>query len=233
MTEQMTNALQVIEQNVRQRELLEDFDAIQMARTPEVLRKFVVGAQAMDHPAQGWAQCVLELQIKYDDIRRAKINAELIQIEIDDLEKAGDPKSMLNAKLKRIDLEAQDRAMLGAIREFQSLYAIYKSFDKRYTRDELDASQVEYWQNRLTRQALQEQQSRQLGIGPGNLEALREIELSPLALPAPMDALKLPGGFNVSEVVRTEDRFLATPAADDPATVQQRYLETEIGRAHV
>ena len=226
MTEQMTNALQVIEQNVRQRELLEDFDAIQMARTPEVLRKFVVGAQAMDHPAQGWAQCVLELQIKYDDIRRAKINAELIQIEIDDLEKAGDPKSMLNAKLKRIDLEAQDRAMLGAIREFQSLYAIYKSFDKRYTRDELDASQVEYWQNRLTRQALQEQQSRQLGIGPGNLEALREIELSPLALPAPMDALKLPGGFNVSEVVRTEDRFLATPAADDPATVQQRYLET-------
>jgi len=27
-------------------------------------------------------------------------------------------------------------------------------------------------------------------------------------------------------VVRTEDRFLATPAADDPATVQQRYLET-------
>ena len=137
MTEQMTNALQVIEQNVRQRELLEDFDAIQMARTPEVLRKFVVGAQAMDHPAQGWAQCVLELQIKYDNIRRAKINAELIQIEIDDLEKAGDPKSLLNAKLKRIDLEAQDRAMLGAIREFQSLYAIYKSFDKRYTRDEL------------------------------------------------------------------------------------------------
>ena len=38
MTEQMTNALQVIEQNVRQRELLEDFDAIQMARTPEVLQ---------------------------------------------------------------------------------------------------------------------------------------------------------------------------------------------------
>jgi hypothetical protein len=226
MTEQMTDALQVIERNVQQQELLDDFNAIQMARTPEVLRKFVIGAQAMDHPAQGWAQCVLELQIKYDDIRRAKINAELIELEITDLETTGDTKSLLNAKLKRIDLEAQDRAMLGAVREFQSLYTIYQSFDKRYTRDELNTSQVEYWQNRLTRQALQEQQSRQLGIGAGNLEALREIELSPLSLPAPMEALKLPGGFNVSEVVRTEDRFLSAPAADDVATVQSRYLET-------
>jgi len=226
MTEQMTDALQVIERNVQQQELLDDFNAIQMARTPEVLRKFVIGAQAMDHPAQGWAQCVLELQIKYDDIRRAKINAELIELEITDLETTGDTKSLLNAKLKRIDLEAQDRALLGAVREFQSLYTIYQSFDKRYTRDELNTSQVEYWQNRLTRQALQEQQSRQLGIGAGNLEALREIELSPLSLPAPMEALKLPGGFNVSEVVRTEDRFLSAPAADDVATVQSRYLET-------
>ena len=226
MTEQMTDALQVIERNVQQQELLDDFNAIQMARTPEVLRKFVIGAQAMDHPAQGWAQCVLELQIKYDDIRRAKINAELIELEIADLETTGDTKSLLNAKLKRIDLEAQDRAMLGAVREFQSLYTIYQSFDKRYTRDELNTSQVEYWQNRLTRQALQEQQSRQLGIGAGNLEALREIELSPLSLPAPMEALKLPGGFNVSDVVRTEDRFLSAPAADDVAAVQSRYLET-------
>ncbi len=225
MTEQMTDALQVIEQNVQQQELLDDFNAIQMARTPEVLRKFVVGAQAMDHPAQGWAQCVLELQIKYDDIRRAKVNRELIQLEIDELDLSGDAKSLLNATLKRIDLEAQDRAMLGAVREFQSLYAIYQSFDKRYTRAELDASQVEYWQNRLTRQALQDQQSRQLSIGAGNLQALREIELSPLSFPEPLAALKM-SGDNVSDLVRVEDRFLTAPAADEVSAVQSRYLDT-------
>ncbi len=225
MTEQMTDALQVIEQNVQQQELLDDFNAIQMARTPEVLRKFVVGAQAMDHPAQGWAQCVLELQIKYDDIRRAKVNRELIQLEIDELDLSGDAKSLLNATLKRIDLEAQDRAMLGAVREFQSLYAIYQSFDKRYTRAELDASQVEYWQNRLTRQALQDQQSRQLSIGAGNLQALREIELSPLSFPEPLAALKM-SGDSVSDLVRVEDRFLTAPAADEVSAVQSRYLDT-------
>lgn len=208
MNQIMTDELAAIERTVRQQELLDDFDAIQMARTPEVLQRFVVGAQAMDHPAQGWAQCVLELQIKYDDIRRAKITAELIQLEIDELERDGTAKSRLTAQLKRIDLEAQDRAMLGAIREFQSLYAIYQSYEKRYTREELNTAQTEYWRNRVTRQALQEQQSRQLGIGPGNLEALRELDMSPLTLPAPMDTLALPTTTKTDEIVRVENRYL-------------------------
>lgn len=196
-----------------------------MARTPEVLKRFVVGAQAMDHPAQGWAQCVLELQLKYDDIRRARINAELIQDEIDELDRENTRKSRLNADLKRIDLEAQNRAMLGAVREFHALYEIYQSYGRRYTREELDASQVEYWQNRLTRQALQEQQSRELGIGPGNLEALREINVSPLSLPAPTAALRLSPKFSIDDIIRVEDRFLANTVTD-VAAVEQRYLET-------
>lgn len=225
MTNALTQELAVIEQNAQQQELLDDFNAIQMARTPEVLKNFVVGAQAVDHPAQGWAQCVLELQIKYDDIRRAKINRELIELDIDELEKENTPKSLLNAKLRRIDLEAQDRAMLGAVREFQSLYAIYKNYGRRYTREELNDSQVDYWKNRLTRQALQEQQSRMLGIGPGNLQALREASLSPLSLPTAEESLKLPGGFNVKDVVRVEDRFLSN-GTNSVAAVQSRYLET-------
>lgn len=226
MDQQMTDALATIERHVQQQELLEDFDAIQMARTPEVLKRFVVGAHAKDHPAQGWAQCVLEMQLKYDNIRRAKINAELIQLEIDELEKENTTKSRLNAQLKRIDLESQDRAMLGAIREFHSLYEIYKNYGKRYSREELNASQLEYWQNRLIRQAVQDQQSRQFGIGAGNLEALREIEISPLSLPSPVDAVKLATKTPIGDILRTEDRFLAIPAANIINNVQNRYLET-------
>lgn len=232
MNELMLAEIAKVEKNANELELLEDFNAIQMSRPPEVLKRFVVGAQAMDHPAQGWAQSVLELQIKYDNIRRAKIQAELIQMEIDELEAENTPKSLLNAKLKRIDMEAQDRAMLGALREFESLYAIYKGFGRRYTREELNESQVEYWQNRLKRQALQEQQSRQLGIGPGNLEALREINVSPTALPSVPESLRtLPTGFDIEEVVKVEDRFLSRPPAEphrlsSPADVQRRYLET-------
>jgi len=225
MNESLTHEMNHIDHTVQQQELLDDFDAIQMARTPEVLRRFVVGAQAMDHPAQGWAQTVLELQIKYDDIRRARINAELIQLDIAELESDGTEKSRLNARLKHIDLEAQDRAMLGAVREFQSLYTIYKSFDRRYTRAELDDSQVDYWQNRLTRQALQDQQSRHLGISAGNLEALREANITPTALPPVEQSLRLPTGFSVDDVVKTESRFL-NASVETVQDVQTRYLET-------
>ena len=225
MNESLTHEMNNIDHTVQQQELLDDFDAIQMARTPEVLRRFVVGAQAIDHPAQGWAQTVLELQIKYDDIRRARINAELIQLDIDELESDGTEKSRLNARLKHIDLEAQDRAMLGAVREFQSLYTIYKSFDRRYTRAELDDSQVDYWQNRLTRQALQDQQSRHLGISAGNLEALREANIAAMMLPPVEQSLRFPTGFSVDDVVKTESRFLNAPV-ETVQDVQTRYLET-------
>lgn len=205
----INHELAIIERNANEQELLEDFNAIQMARPPEVLKRFVVGAQAKDHPAQGWAQAVLELQVKYDNIRRAKINAELIQIEIDSLEAENTPTSLLKAKLKRIDLEAQDRAMLGAIREFKTLYEIYKGFGRRYTREELNEAQAEYWQNRLSRQALQDQQSRELGIGAGNLEALREINISPMTLPAIPESVAKPIGYDIDSIVKIEDRFLS------------------------
>jgi hypothetical protein len=220
----LTDALVQIETQVRQQELLDDFNAIQMARTPEVLKRFVVGAQAIDHPAQGWAQCVLEMQIKYDDIRRAKLHARLVQLEIEQLESVGDEKSSIEADIKRIDLEAQTRAMLGAIREFQSLYEIYRNYGRRYSREELNASQVDYWQNRLTRQAVQDKQSRALGIGAGNLQALLEANIEPQNLPA-----QLPSS-SIDDIIQTESRFLSTaavePEADDAAAVQQRYLDT-------
>lgn len=206
------NELATIERSISEKELFEDFQAIQMARTPDVLEKFVVGAHAKDHPAQGWAQCVLEMQIKYDDIRRAKIAAELIQLDIDELEAKNTPKDILNAKLRRIDLETQERAMIGAIREFQSLYQIYKNFGRRYTRDELNAAQAEYWNNRVIRQSIQEQQSRNLGIGAGNLQALQELGISPTSLATHQQ--------NILPIIQVEDRFLSN------SSVEQRYLET-------
>lgn len=158
-------------------ELQEDFEAIQMARPPFVLEKFVVGAHRQDSEAQGWAHCVLEMKIKYDAIRRARIGRQIILLEINRLEASGDEIDKLKAGLKRIDLEEQDRAELGAIREFEALYHIYRSFGKRYTRDELNASQPEYWRNRLTRQARQDLLAAGR-IGQGNQDALGQIGLA-------------------------------------------------------
>ena len=151
------------------------FLEIQQPRTEYVLEKFVVGQH--DTEEQRYAQCVLEMQVKYDNIRRAKINKRLLEIKIEKLEKINTESSKLKADLVRIDIEEQDRAMLGALREFEGLYKIWQSFPKKFTRQELDANQENYWKLRLERQAYQDMQATGR-IGVGNHEALRQIGLS-------------------------------------------------------
>ena len=115
------------------KEMEEAFLEIQQPRTAYVLEKFVVGQH--DHVTQSYAQCVLELQIKYDNLRRAKLNRRKLEIKIEEYESKGTELDQIEADLVKIDLEEQDRAVLGALREFEALYKIWKSFPKNFTRE--------------------------------------------------------------------------------------------------
>ena len=157
------------------KEMESAFLEIQMPRTAYVLEKFVVGQH--DHDTLSYSQTVLELQIKYDNLRRAKLGRRKIEIQIKELEDKGTEIDHIDADLKRIDLEEQDRAVLGALREFEALYKIWQSFPKKYTRQEIDAAQPDYWKLRLERQAQQDLQATGR-IGVGNSEALRQINLT-------------------------------------------------------
>jgi hypothetical protein len=148
------------------------FDEIQQPRSDYVLQNFVVGEKDTD-PAR-YAQCVLELQIKYDVIRQAKLHRRKLEIEIAEFEALGTETSQIDAALKRIDIEIQDRAYLGASREFEALYGIWKSFPHKYTHEELNAAQREYWEKRLTRQANQDLIASGR-VSVGNIDALRQI----------------------------------------------------------
>jgi hypothetical protein len=184
-------------------DLLQAFEEIQMARSPYILEHFVVGQH--DTTEQRYAQCVLELQIKYDNIRRAILCREKLKIEQSRLERESVSltelgkteearEKELDAQVKGIDVEEQDRAMLGALREFQALHAIFKTFPKKYTRADLDNGQVDYWQKRLTRQANLDLQAHGR-IQVGNADALRMAGMS------------------------------AAPELDHVAAVDQKYLE--------
>ena len=168
-------------------DLLKAFDEIQMARTPYVLRHFVVGQHLTAE--QQYAQCVCELQIKYDTIRRALLGREKLLIEKSKLEEAANALSRwwrsskdaaikrIEAQMKQLDVEEQDRAMKGALREFTALYAIFKEFPKQFTRSELNKGQEEYWPKRLTMQANHDILANGR-VGVGNIDALRMIGMS-------------------------------------------------------
>lgn len=90
-------------------QLYKDFDAIQMPRSPYMLKDLVVDTKFT--PEQKWAQCVLEMQNAYDNLRLANIDMSLKQIEIDKI-KGKDKKSELEKAKLNIELEQTQRAVL-------------------------------------------------------------------------------------------------------------------------
>ena len=167
--ERVNEAVKAIE------ELEQSFLEIQQPRTSYVIEKFVVGQH--DTIEMQFSQCVLEIQIKVANLKRAKLGKRRIEIQIKELEDKGTEIDQIDADLKRIDLQEQDYAVLGALRELEALYKIYQSFPKKYTREEIDNAQESYWKLRLDRQAQQDLQATGR-VGVGNSEALRQINLA-------------------------------------------------------
>jgi len=156
-------------------ELLQAFKEIQQPRTNYQLEKFVVGKY--ETPEQQYFHCVLELQLKYNSLRKAKIHLEKTNYLIEKYKKEeaeGNKLSEFKRREREIDKETAELAVLGALREFETLYKIWKSFDKNYTREEMDKAQPLYWQRRLTGQANRDVMA--CGrISVGNQDALRQI----------------------------------------------------------
>ena len=182
-------------------EMEQAFLEVQQPRPDYMLEHFVIGQH--DTEPQQYAQCVVEMQIKWDAIRRAQLHRRKLEIEIEQLTCEAEAEEEITtdytekseksvveedhqAELKRlqiglrqIDIEEQDRAMLGAIREFKALYGLWRGFPKRYTREELNAAQEEYWIKRLTRQAHQDLLASGR-VSVGSQEALKQIGRAPL-----------------------------------------------------
>ena len=151
------------------------FKEIQQPRSNYQIERFVVGEK--DTPIAAYCQCVLEMQIKHQVIRRAVIGKRKLEIEIDRLRASGDEIDDLTAQEKEIDIEATDHAMLGALREFACLYSIFRSFNHVFTHQEIQVDQTQYWHKRLIRQAQQDLQSSGR-IGVGNMDALRQAGIT-------------------------------------------------------
>lgn len=220
--ERVNEAVKAIE------ELEESFLAIQMPRTSYVIEKFVVGQH--DTIEMQFSQCVLEIQIKVANLKRAKLGKRKIEIQIKELEDKGTEIDQIDADLKRIDLQEQDFAVLGALRELETLYKIYQSFPKKYTREEIDNAQENYWKLRLDRQAQQDLQATGR-IGVGNSEALRQINLTGTPKLDHIREVEKKylevGDVKVLIVVPTREKAESLPVLENlsiPSGVQIKYL---------
>jgi len=215
--------------NIDHEELIKAFDEIQMPRTEYEIRQFIVFNNETDPKA--YAHCVLELSNKYDALRMANYDVQIKEEEILQLEKKKDKISKLEAEKKKIELEQTNRARIGALREFEALYRIWQEFPKKYTRQEIDADQPEYWNKRLTRQANQDLLSSGR-VSASNIEGLRMIGKSHVpALDVVRDVERRyleTGNTKVLVVVATEEQAVnGLPCLENlvfPTNIQYKIL---------
>jgi len=172
MSDEITSIITSIES------LTAEFAEFQQPRSDFALRHFVIGQH--DLPGRQRQQAVLELQGKLFAIKRARIAREKSVLTIDKERKrfeTGDELTQREAQLEidgaMVDLEEVDLAMLGAIREANTLLAILSSMPT-YTREALEAEEAEYWVRRLTRQYVIG--GRDVG---GNLDAVLQTYTEP------------------------------------------------------
>ena len=122
---------------------------VQQPRSRYQLVHFVLGQH--DTPEMRFYQLCLELQDMGHKLRIARLGVRKAEVEIRRLVETGDELDAIEAEEKQVGLDQTRIVMLGAEREVAILTDLFDESQK-FTRDEIEHAQPEYWQARLTRQ---------------------------------------------------------------------------------
>ena len=124
---------------------------VQQPRSRFQLERFVLGQHST--PEMKYYQTVIELQDAIFKYKLAVINVKKSELKIAKLRATGDDLDELKAEEMELGLTQTQFAMVGAEREMKHLLEIFDTFTHKYTRDEIEAAQPDYWQARLTNNA--------------------------------------------------------------------------------
>lgn len=158
---------------------------IQKPRSRFQLEKFVLGQH--DTEDQQYRQTLLEIQNSIYTIRAIRLELKKAEIEIERLKSTGDEIDAIDAELKELGTEQTWLSMIGAERELADLVDLWTSFPHKYTYEEMEKLQPEYWSARLTRQAQLEAIGSGGKVGWAALDALRQVGEFVVELPNQID----------------------------------------------
>jgi predicted transcriptional regulator len=124
---------------------------VQQPRSRFQLERFVLGQHST--PEMQYYQVCIELQDMMYKYKLAEINKKKTDLKIARLRSTGDELDELKAQEIELGQEQTKFAVIGAQRELAHLIDIWESFQHKYTRQEIEAAQPDYWQARLTNNA--------------------------------------------------------------------------------
>ena len=144
---------------------------IQQSRSKFQLEKFVIGQHLT--PEMQYYQVCLEIQDMLYKYENAKIETEIAKKKIEKLKASGDEIDSLKAQKRELALKQSQIVLFGAERELSDLIDIWKSFDHKYTRKEIESAQPDYWEARLINNAKAMIMGGS-GVNPAHLEAMAQ-----------------------------------------------------------
>lgn len=124
---------------------------IQQPRSRFQLERFVLGQHAT--PEMQYYQTCLELQDLIFNYKMADLKVKKVKAKIKKLRSTGDEVNEIKAQEMELGLQQTMLAVIGAEREIAHLIDIWNSFEHKYTREEIEQAQPDYWKLRLTNNA--------------------------------------------------------------------------------
>jgi len=152
---------------------------LQQNRSNFALEKFVVGQH--DMPARQRKQVLDELLAMMMGLQQSVTAYEMAQIDIDELSeietenKHEQKRNDIRLWEKTREVKLIEMQIIGTLRECAFLYALLDRMPK-YTREQFEQEEVEYWEKRLTRQA---RLMEMFGGNMGNVDAILQMYSSP------------------------------------------------------
>jgi hypothetical protein len=158
-------------------ELQAAFLEIQQPRSDYALEHFVVGDN-FGSKTREYMQIVEELRRAHSSIKRGLLERKKLEIERGNLREKGDEISKIEADMKDIDIDEVLAGLIGKIREFNCLVALWGKYPK-FTHKELQDSEVEYWATNLRVQASRDLIERRTGISVRAQHGMERAGLAP------------------------------------------------------
>lgn len=152
---------------------------ITQSRTKYQIERFVVGQH--HSPEMQYRQLVIEAYGLKQTIKESQLRIEKIKAEAAELRATGKLSDSIEAEILELKLEDMQNHIVGSKRELTFMEELFEQYPK-YSLEEIEAAQQDYWETRLTRVAQLQMLSRQGGVDWAQLEAVYQAGIMEQAL---------------------------------------------------
>lgn len=159
--------------------LQEAIKEITQSRSRFQLEKFVVGQH--DTPEMQYYQTCLEANSLLRNIKENELKIKKIEAEIEELLETGKKSDAIEAEIKALSIDDINVSLIGARRELEILEAIFNKFPK-YTRQEIEDAQEDYWAKRLIRVGQMQMLAANSGVNWAHIDAIYQGGYMPQAI---------------------------------------------------